>query len=410
MKYSKSLKHAFAMVMHSKLRSWLTILGIVIGVAAVIAIVSLGEGLQATIQNNLGGLGADIITVSPGFSRGGNFFGPRGGGEGGSQATTKPIVLGKTDVQVLRGIPGILYIDTEVRGTVNVSYLGKTGKVSITGVDPAVWPKVTTNTLSQGRFLDAADQNVVVIQNGLASNFFSQPLGINQMLNIQGNAFRVVGILNDSGNAIFMPIQASFKVIPDVTQDQYSTLIVKIQDVNQAADMVTRMTNALQISRHTIGKKQDFSVSSPAQLQATRAAALTAMSDFLIAIAAVSLLVGAVGIANTMFTAVLERTKEIGIMKAIGARNKDILMIFLMNAALIGLVGGLLGVILGIILSGLLPSFVSGLPIGRDGLPIVSLNSILMALGVSTVVGLLAGSIPAYQASKLKPVDALRFE
>jgi putative ABC transport system permease protein len=411
MKLRKSLKHAFAMVMHSRLRSWLTILGIVIGVASVIAIVSIGEGLQSTLQNNLGGLGADLLTISPGFSRGGNFFGPRGGGEsGGGSATSKPIVLSRQDVQTLRGVPGILYIETEIRESVNVSYLGKTGKASITGVDPSVWSKVTNIKLQQGRFLDSADQFSVVIEGGLASKFFSQPLGVNQMFNIGGTSFRVVGIVNDSGTAIYMPIQQAYNIMHDKTQNEYDTIIIKVQDANQINDLLTRITTSLQISRHAIGNKQDFSVSNPSAMQATRAAALTSLSNFLIAIAAVSLLVGAVGIANTMFTSVLERTKEIGIMKAIGARNKDILFIFLFNAAFIGLVGGIIGTILGTMLSGILPSLVSGLPLGRGGVPVVSLNSIFMALSVSTIVGVVAGIIPAYQASKLKPVDALRFE
>ena len=134
------------------------------------------------------------------------------------------------------------------------------------------------------------------------------------------------------------------------------------------------------------------------------------MSTFLLAIAAVSLIVGSIGIANTMFTSVLEKTKEIGIMKAIGARNQDILLIFLFNAAFIGLVGGLLGIILGTMLSGFMPALMGGLPLGRSGIAIVTFNSMAMALSVSVTVGILAGIIPAYQASKLRPVYSLRYE
>jgi putative ABC transport system permease protein len=130
---------------------------------------------------------------------------------------------------------------------------------------------------------------------------------------------------------------------------------------------------------------------------------------FLLAIAAVSLIVGAVGVANTMFTSVLEKTKEIGIMKAIGARNKDILLIFLFNAALIGLIGGVLGVLLGMILSGAMQSLLGGTPFAR-GSTLVTMSSIIWALSVSVIVGIVAGIIPAYQGSKLKPVDALRYE
>ncbi len=167
MKLEKCFKHAFNMVLHSKLRSWLTIIGIVIGVAAVIAIVSIGEGMQQSLNAQLSGLGGDIVTISPGFSRGAGMFVMRGGaGEGGpsssAQATEKEIVLGRSDLQALKGIPDIALIDTNIRGSVDVSYLGKTGKVSVTGVDQKVWSQITTNKIKDGRMLDSADQNVIV--------------------------------------------------------------------------------------------------------------------------------------------------------------------------------------------------------------------------------------------------------
>jgi putative ABC transport system permease protein len=351
------------------------------------------------------------VTVTPGHSRGGGFFGRPGGegGGGGATATTKAVVLDRTDLQVLKGVPGILYIDTEIRGSANVSYLGKSGTISITGVDPAVWPLVTTTTMQSGRTLGAADSNVVVIESGLATGYFSQPVGVNQMINIGGTNFRVVGITADQGNAVFMPIQFASNIISSKTNGIYDSFIVKLSDANQLNQTMTAMSNALMIKRHVASNTQDFSITSSAQTQATISSALGAISAFLIAIAGVSLLVGAVGVANTMFTSVLEKTKEIGIMKAIGARNKDILLIFLFNAALIGLIGGLLGVILGTILSALLPALVGASQLTRGG-TLVTLSSIILALSVSTIVGIVSGVVPAYQGSKLKPVDALRYE
>ena len=206
------------MVLHSKLRSWLTITGIVIGVAAVIAIVSIGDGMQQTLNAQLNSLGGDIVTITAGAERGGNMFGMRGGGGGGgAQATTKEIVLGRSDLQALKGIPDILLIDTNIRESVNISYLGKTGKVSVTGVDQAVWSKITTTTIQTGRMLDSADQNVIVIGGNLASSYFSQPVGINKMVTINGNAFRVVGILSDQSTSVYMPIQMAYQVMPDKT-------------------------------------------------------------------------------------------------------------------------------------------------------------------------------------------------
>jgi putative ABC transport system permease protein len=412
MKLKKCFKHAFNMVLHSKLRSWLTILGIVIGVAAVIAIVSMGEGMQQTMSAQLSSLGGDIVTISPGFSRGGGMFGMRGGEggtSGGAQATDKEIVLGRSDLQVLKGIPDIVMIDTNIRGNVEVSYLGKKGTVSVTGVDQRIWSQITTSKIKTGRMLDPADQNVIVIGGRLASSYFDQPIGINKMVTIEGSAFRVVGILDDQSTNIYMPIQMAFQVIPDKKNDIYDSLVVKIKNEDQLDEVIAKIESKLMISRHVTQNKKDFSISSRKEMQQARADTMNSMNAFLLAIAAVSLIVGSVGIANTMFTSVLEKTKEIGIMKAIGARNNDILLIFLFNAAFIGLVGGVIGIILGTILSGFLPLLAGDLPLMR-GTTIVSLNSIIMALSVSVTVGILAGIIPAYQASKLKPVDALRYE
>jgi len=414
MKINKCFKHAFNMVLHSKLRSWLTITGIVIGVAAVIAIVSIGAGMQQSMNAQLNALGGDIVTISPGFERGGGGGFDRGGGGGGGssgpQAVTKEIVLARSDLQALKGLPDIALIDTNIRGSVDIYYLGKKGKVSVTGVDQSIWSQITLSKIKTGRMLDPADQNVIVVGGRLAATYFDQPLGINKMVAINGSAFRVVGILDDQSNSVYMPIQMAFQVIPDKTNDIYDTFVVKIKDENLLDETITKIQDKLMTARHVTAKNMDFSITSRKEMQQARADTMSSMNTFLLAIAAVSLIVGSIGIANTMFTSVLEKTKEIGIMKAIGARNGDILLIFLFNAAFIGLVGGILGIILGTILSGYMPELMGGLPLGRGGAAIVTFNSIAMALSVSVSVGILAGLIPAYQASKLRPVDALRYE
>ena len=414
MRLTKCLQHAFNLVINSRLRSWLTIVGIVIGVAAVIAIISLGEGMQQEMEDRMSGLGGDILTLTAGFSRGRGMFGPRGGGgppgEGSSaQATEEEVVLDRTDLQALKGIPDLAYIDTQIRGNVDVSYLGKSGSVSLTGVDQKVWSKITTEEISEGRFLDAADQNVIVIGSRLAESYFDQPLGLNKMLTIEDSAFRVVGILDESSNSIYMPIQMAYQVLDDKENDVYDTIILKIKNEDDLDAVIEKVEKKLMMVRHVSEKDKDFSVSSSKKMMETRTEMMSSMNVFLIAIAAVSLIVGAIGIANTMFTSVLEKTKEIGVMKAIGAKNKDIMTIFLMNAAIIGLIGGVLGILVGIMLSGALPTLMGGeVGMFRSG-TVVSLSSVLLALGVSLGVGILAGAVPAYKASKLKPVDALRY-
>lgn len=410
MKLRKCLKHAFNMVIHSKLRSWLTIIGIVIGVGAVIAIVSLGEGMQQSMSSRLGDLGGDLLTITAGYSRGQGFGGHfRGGGGSSSQATEEEIVVDRFDVQVLKGIPDIELIDVNIRGNVDVTYLGKTGSVSLTGVDQKVWSQITTLEIEEGRMLDSADQNVVLIGSRLAESYFDQPLGVNKMISIEGSAFRVVGILESQSTSIYMPIQMAYQVLDDKDNGVYDSIIVKIKDEDNLDAVIEKIENKLMLSRHVTEKDRDFTVSSNKQIQEQRAEIMASMNMFLIAIAAVSLIVGAVGIANTMFTSVLEKTKQIGIMKAIGARNKDILLIFLFNAGLIGLVGGILGIFLGALLSGSLPALMGQTFLTRGG-TIVSMNSIIMAITVSFLVGMIAGIIPAYKGSRLKPVDALRYE
>ncbi len=399
------------MVVHSKLRSWLTIIGIVIGVAAVIAIVSLGEGMQQSINQQLGGLGGDILTLTAGASKGINIIGMRGGGKYYStQATDDEATITKKDVQVLKGIPDISLIDTNIRGSVTASYLGKTGSVTLYGVDQKVWSKITLLEIKEGRMLDSADQNVVVVGGRLASTYFDRPLGINNMITVGTSAYRIVGILDDTTTNIYMPIYMAYNVFDDKEIDVYDSIVIKIKNEDYLDETITKIESKLMLMRHVTEKTMDFSISSNKALQETKSETINTMSAFLIAIAAVSLLVGAIGVANTMFTSVLEKTKEIGIMKAIGARNDDILRIFIFNAGLIGLIGGILGVFLGIILSGSMSSILGTMPMARGGGGIVSLNSVILALSVSVISGIVAGMIPAYQASRLKPVDALRYE
>ncbi len=415
MKLHKCLKHALSMVLHSKLRSWLTVLGIVIGVTSVIAIVSIGEGMRAEMESRMSGFAGDILTLSAGYSRSASLFGPgsRGGStEGGSSRATKQteeIVVDKSDVQTLKGIPDILLINPQIRGNANITYMGEEGTGSVTGVDQKVWSQITSDTLKDGRFLDSADKNVIVIGSRLAESFFDTQLGINQVLTIEGRSFRIVGILDDDSRSIYMPIQTAYSIIDDKERDVYDSITIKIKDESQLNETMTKIEKKLMTTRHVTAKTKDFTLTSSKLMAETRSEMLSSINTFLLAIAAVSLIVGAVGIANTMFTSVLEKTKDIGIMKAIGARNMDIMLIFLMNSALLGLAGGLIGIFFGSMLSAALPALMGSTMMLRSG-TIVSLNSVVLAVSVSVGVGLIAGAIPAYKASKLKPVDALRYE
>jgi len=415
MKFYKAFKHALNMVLHAKLRSWLTILGIVIGVAAVISIVSIGEALEQDLSSQFDDLGGDLLTLTAGASRASSF----GGGrhfttDSGGTASEEEIVLDRTDLQALKGISDIKLIDTQISGRADVYYVAEKGTVTINGVDSAIWAQMTTSSLSDGRMLGPADSNVVVVGGKIADGFFDSDLGVNQLLSIEEKLFRIVGILDDQTTSVYMPIQSAYEVLDDKDRNVYDSIKIQVKNEDELNLAIANIEQKLMIVRHVTEKTKDFTIFSNQEMQSSRAEMMSSLTAFLTAIAAVALLVGAVGIANTMFTSVLEKTKEIGIMKAIGARNNDILRIFLINAALIGFIGGILGIIFGTALSSFLPVLMgsSGGIMGRMGSAgsVVSIQSIIIAISLSVFLGMFAGAIPAYQGSRLKPVDALRYE
>lgn len=417
MKLRKSLTLAVNILMHSKLRSWLT----VIGIAAVVAIVSIGEGMQQNVESRLGGLGVDIITISPGGWRASAGFRggphPPPGAQGGTATSTEAENLTKNDVLVLQYIDGVKLIQGTVSDQGEVYYLGEKATISIGGVDPLIWKAMTMSELESGRFLGPSDYNIVVVGNSIAEDTFKQPLIVNRMITIEGKAFKVVGILQESGTfgeddrRIIMPIEAARDTLEDVGEEKFNSITIKAENADDVEEIMAEAEQKLLTSRHLTESKKDFRINSPKSMQETITSVTQTMSLFLEVIAAVSLLVGGVSIANTMFTSVLEKTREIGIMKAIGAKNGDIMMIFLLNSAIIGLIGGIVGICLGSAISSLLPLLGMRL-MGMGGemttviTPLLLLYAVLLAMGI----GMAAGTIPAYRASKLKPVDALRYE
>jgi putative ABC transport system permease protein len=434
MKASKSFKLALNILRHSKLRSWLTIIGIVIGVAAVVAIISIGEGMQQSIEERLGGLGSDIITISPGFSRAsGMFVRIRGGGISGfAMPGDEDDEEGLTDmdIMVIKSVENVEYVQGSISGRGEITYLAEEASVSIEGVEPLAWSQITTSELEQGRFLGPADYNAVVVGSRIANDMFKQPLALNRILTIEGKSFKIVGILEESGggfvgpggdSGVIMPLNAARDIFQeqdeDFERDEYDSITIKVTDDSIIEDTMDAIDAKLMLFRHVTERTKDYTITSSKSMQETVSETTETMTLFLGAIAAVSLLVGAVGIANTMFTTVLEKTKEIGIMKAIGARNRDIMVIFMMNSVLVGVVGGLIGAVLGTLVSSLMGlGEVTAAGGGMGGMgrifgsTLVTPRLFSYALMIAIGISMLAGAIPAYRASKLKPVDALRYE
>jgi len=425
MRFKKCLYLAFNIFVHSKLRSWLTIIGIVVGIASVVGIVSMSLSAQEQMEAQLGSLGADILTVSSGAQRAtSNGFGGRTGG--GPSATTSYSSnnedvknLTKRDITVIKGLDNVVAVMGQVSGKADVIYSGKTlSDATITGVDISVWKDITIDTLESGRLLTTGDVYSVVIGENVASSVFDKEVSLNTKIIIGGKSFNVVGILTDS-RSYYIPINAARDVLDDVGVDEFDSISVKIKDTTISSETVSLITKKLMLSRGILKEKEiDFSVSNPSAMQETMQESMSTLTYFLAAIAAISLLVGAIGIANTMFTSVLEQTKEIGIMKAIGTQNKDIMTIFLLNSGLIGLAGGIGGAILGVICSALINTYAGvGSTVGQRGMMnmfgsgSVSINFSLIfgSIVFAVLIGMIAGAIPAYRASRLNPVDALRY-
>jgi putative ABC transport system permease protein len=410
MRNSTYLKMGLNMLVHSKLRSWLTIIGIVIGIGSVVGILSLGEAMEKQVQSELAEMDLTKILISPGYTKASsNMHGPGGGWSRGG-GTTTDVELTDDDIEALQGLDGIEYISGQIFGSEPVVYAAQNATLPINGVDPQVWRYMTTLKTQSGRLLEPSDKYVAVIGSGVASGTYDQDIGVNQVITINGKAVRVVGILTEEGQgdiSIYMPIDAAVNLIDGAEDGVYDSIIVKARSEDLVDGLMDDIVDKLMISRH-INKEEDrdFSVTASKSMAESVTEMTGSMTLFLGAIAAVSLLVGAVGIANTMFTSVLEKTKEIGTMKAIGAKNRDILMIFLFNSAMVGLVGGILGVILGTFVSSGLQAMAGQMTSGGG----VSFHLMVESLILAVVIGVISGVVPAYRASKLRPVDALRYE
>nr|WP_321497682.1 ABC transporter permease [uncultured Methanolobus sp.] len=406
------LKLATNILIHSKIRSWLTIIGIVIGVGSVVTIMALSDSMEADMEERLADLDLTLITVTPGYTQAMSGFRGGGGGFGGSTSSSDAELTDK-DIMAIKLVENIDYIYGQISGSnLDVYFMGETAGLSVTGVDPQVWQYTVTYEVESGRLLEATDNNVVVIGYRIAHEMYDQEIGLNRIIAIEGRSYRVVGILADgeSDSAIIMPIDSAVDIIDDAEPDVYDSIIVKADSVDNVETVVDDIEEKLMISRHVMNDDdRDFSVSDSLSMAESFSEMMASFTIFLGAIAGVSLVVGSVGIANTMFTSVLERTKEIGTMKAIGAKNSDILMIFLFNSALVGFVGGVLGILLSLILTSFFPYL--GLPMTRSSTGMtVAPDLMALGIGIAMIIGILSGLIPAYNASKMKPVDALRYE
>jgi putative ABC transport system permease protein len=413
----------------------LTILGIIVGVAAVIAMLSIGAGMSQNMESQMSGFGADILTVSAGRTRA---QGPEGGFsdrfQPGSSQSWRPGTFGQAtetdtptltdmDIYAISSAEGVEAITGIISSRATVQYLAQTVTVSVEGIDPTAWNTMTTLKLVSGRYLESGDGTSVLIGNSIANDMFDYDLTVDTQIRVESKTFTIVGILEESGTGsfggndrtIFMTLEAARDISTDIDTNEYSSIQVKIADTNNVDQIIENVKQVLYTSRLVTSDTADFTVTSPTSMLETIQSTMATLTFFLTGIAAISLLVGAIGIANTMFMSVMERTRLIGILKSIGTKNSEILKLFLTESGIIGLMGGLLGIFLGFIVVGIISDVgINIMGMGRMGtntsVAVVTLDLLIFALLFSTAIGIVSGLIPARKAARLQIVEAMRSE
>ncbi|OYT43689.1 MAG: ABC transporter permease [Candidatus Aenigmarchaeota archaeon ex4484_56] len=398
------IKFSFKGLTHRKLRSWLTILGIFIGISAVVGLISLSQGMQDAITKQFEELGTDKITIAPGTA----IF--------GSQAAFTSARLREKDLETIKRVKSVESAAGMIISNAVITFRDEEKTSFITGIpldenSREVLKNSQSFEILEGRDLKQGDKYKAIVGYDIAKDdFFSKEVHIRDKIIIGGKEFKVIGILNKIGNrmddsTIVIPIDTAKKIFN--IEDDYRMIIAKIKSGEEPSDVAEDIKRALRRERGLKEGEEDFAVETTEDLVNSFKSILGIISVVLIGVAAISLLVGGVGIMNTTYTSVLERTRDIGIMKAIGAKDIDILIIFLFESGFIGLVGGIIGCILGITFALIITQFASAAGYGFIEIKI-SAELILFAIGFSFIVGAISGILPARRASKLQPVEALR--
>lgn len=420
-----TVKQTIKNLLSRKGRTFLTMLGIVIGVAGVIIIISLGAGAQSLVLGQVNKFGSNILSVQPGNS---NPKGPPAQVFG--VIVTTLINDDATAFRSVSQVPHAVAVNAIVRGSVSVTWQNKTVDTGMVGVDSG-YENVVNFTMRDGSYMRAGDadggSNVVVLGSTVADSLFKgtgiSPIG--QVIKVRttsateggslGVPLRVVGVINPRGSAFFQDQDDQIFAPLGIAQGQLlgikhlQAINIKVDDAKNIDQTISDLNRVLK-QRHNIIRDQDADYT--IRNQATAISLLTTITDalslFLTSMAAISLIVGGIGILNIMLVTVAERTREIGLRKAVGATNKNIMKQFLLESGILTFLGGIMGIILGAIISYLMALLMRYL--GYDWDYVISLWSVLLAVGVSILTGVVFGLYPSYKASKLDPIEALRYE
>ena len=402
--YKESFLMAWASLIANKLRSLLTMLGIIIGVAAVIALVSIGNGVKQDIEDSISSLGSNLLVVMPGA--------PRTPGVRPSQGSMKSLKI--SDYEAIAKLEGVKAASPMTNGSYVVIYQNKNWTTSVAGVN-SNFQDVNNWTMTSGRFFSEKNvqnrERVAVVGQTVVKNLFSDEDPVGKEIRVKNIPFRVIGVLKSKGNGTMGNDQDDTVLIPYTTSMErvegidYLRMVYVVSKDDEGIDRLQADIENLLRVRHNIKDTNldDFNIQNMKSIMETVAQTTGTFTLFLGAVAAISLVVGGIGIMNIMLVSVTERTREIGVRKALGATYSVIVTQFLIEAVVISLMGGFIGIAFGIGASKVI-GMVSGMS------TVVSVPTIIMSFAFSMAIGLIFGIYPARKAAKLNPIDALHYE
>ncbi|MFH0889903.1 MAG: ABC transporter permease [Candidatus Aenigmatarchaeota archaeon] len=391
----------------SSKRSWLTMLGIFIGIASVVALISLSAGMQAVINDQLNKIGSNRITITAGS---GSYSSPVTGDLFSSK-------LYQHDVDIVRQVRGVDYAIGVSIITANVDFRGETKSLMVFGLPFDTKTVENLNSVDYFSLIDGSyppdnQNNRAVIGYELTKNVFEKPIGVGSKITINGFEFDVSGVTKKSGNPIYdRKIMISLETAKTLfgIGDEVSTITARSKPGFNTTEVSNDISDRLRRDRGLKKGEEDFTVQTAQQMIKSFTVVLDIVQLFLIGIAAISLLVGGIGIMNTMYTSVLEQTRNIGIMKAVGAKERDIMAIFLFESGILGAAGGAIGTFIGIVIGLIVQTIAANA--GFETLKAyIAPDLIIGAILFSFIVGCVSGLTPARRAAEMNPMSALRYE
>ncbi|MFB6213971.1 MAG: ABC transporter permease [Candidatus Nanohaloarchaea archaeon] len=392
---------ALRSIRHRKRRSWLTIIGTLIGIMAVVSLVSIGQGLEGSIQREFERLGGDKLFITP-------------GGGITSQFSSTTVELTDDDIETVRNTRGVEDAAGILQGSARVEFADESRYRTLLGIpsDESMQLVKSFNNIQvdEGRFLRPTDTSVVVVGSSTATAF-EKDIHVRSTLKIKGEEYRVVGIAEQSGNpgvnsAVMVPRETARKILE--RPDTYDGIVAQVKEGFSPKEIEKSVSQNLRQARDVEKGEEDFQVQTSEDLIRSFTNQIAIVRAVFIGIGSISLLVGGIGIMNTMYTSVTERTREIGVMKAVGATSRQVMVLFLFESGLIGMVGGILGATLGLAISWTAAEIITS-QVGLAINPYFGPELVAGALLFSFTVGMVSGVLPARKASKMKPVEALRY-